>query len=85
MRGNRVALYHNFTLIFEPNTKARKDGLLQKFTTVRGYGWKDALSQADREFGLYTTRFITHPSNDGVATAYDEDGDIIGQVTAVKA
>lgn len=87
--------YHDFVLRFEPNEEGRAEfWRVSVSTTVRAYGWKDALNQADRAFGLDRVRFITHPSNPGVAAAYMvETGEepvpgtevLVGQVTAERA
>lgn len=85
----RVPRYYQFRLTFQPTTDAVTTlNMVTGEAAVRAYGWKDALNQADREFGLDRVRFITHPSNDGVAAAYmdvDNTEVLVGQVTATKA
>lgn len=82
--------YYSFLLTFQPNQEGRTEFNRSKATTtVRAYGWKDALNQADREFNLDRVRFVTHPSNPGVAAAYltapDVTEALVGQVTAERA
>lgn len=85
--------YYDFRLAFEPNATGTVIHTMPRAERiVRAYGWKDALGQAEREFGFDRVRIIQHPANDGHAVVYMntllgagmEDEDIVGQVTAKK-
>jgi hypothetical protein len=80
--------YYDFRLTFEPNQTGQMSHTMRESTRiVRGYGWKDAIGQAEREFGFDRVRIVDHPANDGVATVYMDTmlgEDIVGQVTAKK-
>lgn len=81
--------YYDFRLTFEPNDAAVAIHTMRPAVRiVRAYGWKDALGQAEREFGFDQVRPVVHPSNPGVATVYMDTlvgQEVVGQVTAEKA
>lgn len=73
-----------FQIEFQPNSKAKEAGMVAQARRTYGPGWKAALSHSGKAFGLSRVRFVNHPGNPGVGTAYDADGKIVGQVTASR-
>lgn len=73
-----------FAIKYTPTRKAQQTGARPATRTVFAPGWKAALNESDRAFDLHQVRFINHPGNPGVGVAYDANGQVVGQVTAVK-
>lgn len=88
MRGSNSTAnrrYYKHSVVFTPNSAAVMDGWAEDYVEVNAYGWKDALNVANqRTYHFPDVRFITHPYNDGVATVYGEQGEILGQLTAKR-
>lgn len=79
----------SFTVTYTPNTLGRERVFDQDmFKPVRlvAPGSRSAMARANaKEFGFDRVRFLTHPSARHLATVYDTDGAIIGQLTAQLA
>lgn len=73
-----------YNINYTPTKAAQAAGILAQSKRVIAPGWKAALNGSDKAFNLAQVRFITDPRNPGVGVAYDEDGQIIGQVTATR-
>jgi hypothetical protein len=71
---------------FTPNSVARLRGLTQEVVKVTevAVGTKDAINKASQKFDL-DFRMVTHPGADGLATAYADDGVIVGQFQAKRS
>lgn len=73
-----------FSIDFDPNTAGKAQGREHVYAHVNAPHWKPALAKSSTMFDLHKVRFINHPGNPGVAAVYNEDDQIIGQVTAKK-
>jgi uncharacterized protein RhaS with RHS repeats len=72
----------NFNLTFIPNSKTTRRPVKVPMTAK---GTRDALNRAGRILDLHRVRIITDPRGKHTATAYDEDGTIIGMVMVKHA